>query len=71
MAAKLGEERVVSALKSLSSDGLLLPEEDRQNIEALIEEYFEDSDDDTGSEDEQVKSLSTNFDASFQFFHTE
>ena len=37
MAAKLGEERVVSALKSLSSDGLLLPEEYRQNIEALVE----------------------------------
>ena len=57
MAAKLGEEHVVSALKSLSSDGLLLPEEDRQNIEVLIEEYFDNSGDDTGNEDEQVKSL--------------
>lgn len=51
MAAK-HNERVVSALKSLSSDGLILPEEDRRNFEALIDEFFDDSDDDTGSEDE-------------------
>ena len=57
MAAKCEQERVVSALKSLSSDGLSLPIEDRQNFEALIEEYFDDSGDDTGSEDEQVNFL--------------
>ena len=51
MAAK-HEEHIVSALKSLSSDGLSLPVEDRQNFEALIEEFFDNSDDDTGSEDE-------------------
>lgn len=53
MAAKHGE-RIASALKSLSSDGLVLPVEDWQNFEALIEEFFDNSDDDTGSEDEQV-----------------
>ena len=55
MAAK-HEERVASALKSLSSDGLVLPTEDRHSFEALIEEFFDndDDDDDTGSEDEQV-----------------
>ena len=50
-------ERVASALTSLSSDGLFLPTEDRQNCEVLIEEFFNDSDDDTGSEDEQVHFL--------------
>ena len=71
MAAKLGEERIVFALKSLSSDGLLLPEEDRQNIEVLIEEYFEDSGDDTGSEDEQVKSLSANLNTQLAAYYAE
>ena len=47
MAAK-HEERVVTALKSLSSDGLILPEKDRENLEAFIEEFFGNSDDDTG-----------------------
>ena len=49
--------QVASALKSLSSDGMVLPVEDRQNFEVLIEEYFDASDDDTGSEDEQVATL--------------
>ena len=53
MAAK-HEERVVTALKSLSSDGLILPEQDRENLEAFIHDFFDNSDDDTGSEDEQV-----------------
>ena len=39
MAAK-HEERVVTALKSLSSDGLILPEKERENLEAFIEEYL-------------------------------
>ena len=54
------KERVASALKSLSSNGLTLPAQDRHNFEALIGEYFYDSasdDDDTGSEDEQVNFL--------------
>ena len=58
MAAK-HEERVATALKSLSSDGLILPEKDRENLEAFIEEFFGNSDDDTGSEDEQVIPVST------------
>ena len=53
MAAK-HKEWVASALTSLSFDGLFLPTEDRQNCEALIEEFFNDSDYNTGSEDEQV-----------------
>ena len=57
MAAKCKQERVVPALKSSSSDFLLLPIEDRQNFEALIEEYFDDSSGDTGSEDERVNFL--------------
>jgi len=61
MAAKHGKERVVSALKSLSSDGLLLPVNDRENFEALIEEYFDESGDDSGSEDDEVSFLSTSF----------
>ena len=52
MAAK-HEERVASTLKSLSSDGLILPAEDQHNFEALIE-AFVDNDDDTGSEEERV-----------------
>ena len=54
------EERIASALKSLSSNGLTLPAVDRHNYEALIGEYFYNSasdDDDTGSEDEQVNFL--------------
>lgn len=54
------EERIASALKSLSADGLTLPAVDRHNYEALIGEYFYNSasdDDDTGSEDEQVNFL--------------
>ena len=54
MAAKCKQKRVVSALKSLSSDGLSLPIVDQQNFEVLIEEYFDDSGDDTVSEDEQL-----------------
>ena len=53
MAAK-HEERIASALKCLSADGLVLPMEDRQNFEALIGEFFDNSDDDTGSDDEEV-----------------
>ena len=68
MAAKFGEERVVSALKSLSADSLSLPEGDRKNIEALIEEYFDDSGDDTGSKDEEVKSLFLNHNAQLAAF---
>ena len=48
------EERVVTALKSLSSDGLILPEQDRENLEAFIHDFFDNSDDDARSEDEQV-----------------
>ena len=51
------KERVTSALTSLSFDSLILPIEHRQNCEALIEEFFNDSDDDTGSKDEQVHFL--------------
>ena len=54
MAAKCKQKRVVSALKSLPSDGLSLPIADQQNFEVLIEEYFDDSSDNTVSEDEQV-----------------
>lgn len=49
MAAKRGE-RIVSALNSLALDGLSLPG-DEENVEALIEEYFDDSADDSGSDD--------------------
>ena len=71
MAAK-HEERVASALKSLSSDGLVLPAEDRQNFEALIEEFFDnDDDDDTGSEDEQVYFLCIYYCSGCAFYHTE
>ena len=47
------EEHVASTLKSLSSDGLILPAEDQHNFEALIE-AFVDNDDNTGSEEEHV-----------------
>ena len=40
MVAKCKQKRVVSTLKSLFSDGLSLPIEDRQNFEALVEEYL-------------------------------
>ena len=53
MAAK-HEERVVTALKSLSSDSLILPEQDRENLKAFIHYFFDNSDDDAGSEHEQV-----------------
>ena len=56
MAAK-HKERVASDLASLSSDGLFLPTKDRPNCEVLIEEFFNDSDDDIRSEDEQVHFL--------------
>ena len=39
MAAK-HEERVATALKSLSSDGLILPEKNRENLEAFIEDFL-------------------------------
>ena len=58
MAAK-HNEWVASALTSLSSDSLILLTEDQQNCEALIEEFFSDSNDDTGSKDEQVHFLCT------------
>ena len=56
MAAK-HNKRVASALTSLSFDGLFLLTEDWQNCEVLIEEFFNDSDDNTGSKDEQVHFL--------------
>ena len=49
MVAKRGE-RIVSALNSLALDSLSLPG-DEENVEALIEEYFDDSADDSGSDD--------------------
>ena len=56
MAGKRGE-RVVSALNSLSSDGLCLPgEEDK--VEALIGEYFfTDSADENGSDESDNESV--------------
>jgi len=61
MAAKYGKERVVSALKSLSSDGLLLPVNDHENFQVFIEEYFDESGDNSRSEDDEVSFLSTSF----------
>ena len=58
MAAK-HEERVVTVLKSLSSDGLILPEEDRENLEAFIQDFFGNNDDNTESENEQVFPVSS------------
>ena len=58
MVAKNGEQ-VVTALKSLSSYGLILPEKDQENLEAFIEDLFSNSDDDNRSKDDQVFPVST------------
>ena len=58
MAAK-HEEWVVTALKSMSSNGLILPKKDRENLEAFIEDIFGNTDDNTGSKDDQVIPVST------------
>jgi len=61
MVAMHGKERVAPALKSLSSDGLLLPVKDCDNFHVLIEEYFDESGDESRSEDDEISFLSTSF----------
>ena len=39
------EEWVVTALKPLSSNGLILPKKDQENLEAFIEDFFGNIDD--------------------------
>ena len=43
---------VASALNSLSGDGIFFPSTDNQNVEALIEEYFNESEE-SGSDDDE------------------
>ena len=57
MAAKHEEHNCSLCLKSLSPNSLLLPVEDRQNFDEFIEEFFDNSNDDSTSKDEQVQFL--------------
>ena len=51
------EEHYSLCLKSLSPNSLLLPVKDRQNFDEFIEEFFDNSNDDSTSKDEQVQFL--------------
>ena len=50
--ASNAKRSVASALNSLSGDGIFFPSADDQNVEALIEEYFNESEE-SGSDDDE------------------
>jgi len=52
MAVSRRGDNIASALNCLCDDGLELPEEDSANVQALIQDYFDRSDE-SGSDDDE------------------
>ena len=57
LAAKAATMVTVAKHEEHNPNSLLLPVEDRQNFDEFIEEFFDNSNDDSISKDEQVQFL--------------